>query len=558
MRTIKKIQDEGYIDLVISDTAIPLYAEDDNITSMIEEHSILHLKIEELDLCMLGRYPYYMFPSIYTLNSEISLEKSNVTAIQQNSFFSLFGQGIVVGIVDTGIDYQHPAFKNADNTTRISHLWDQTILTGTPPEGYSYGAEYLRGKINVAIRDSDPLSIVPSTDENGHGTMLAGIAAGSPNEAEQFRGIVPEAELVVVKMKQAKKHNRAIFGIAEDVVCYQETDLILGISYVVEVARKLQKPLALCVGLGTNRGAHDSQGVVSSYLEGLAQSPNIGVVVAGGNEGNTRRHFYGKMETGVSSKTVELNIGSADKNFSMEIWQNMPQLIAIEVTSPTGEAIERVLPTLSECRKFDLVFESSVVWINNIILEEVTGDQMILIRFQNAMQGVWKFNIVNLDGMQSEFNVWLPAGDIISDETFLLDSTAEVTLTSPGNSRYAMVTTAYNQNDDSILLRSSQGYTRTGTIKPDFAAPGYQLTCPLPGGGYGSATGTGAAAAHTTGVAAMLMEWAIYRGHYTTISSRELNRVLIRGARRQENIEYPNRIWGYGQIDLLGTFQSLS
>lgn len=507
---------------------------------------------------MIGTYPYFSFPSIYTLNSLISLERSRVTAIQNNPNFALYGQGVVVGFVDTGIDYTHPAFINADNTTRLISIWDQTIQEGgTPPAGFSHGAAYSKAQINSALRSRDPLAIVPSVDENGHGTMLAGIAAGNADPANDFSGVASESELIVVKLKQAKPYNRQIFGVPEDVTCYQESDLLMGVNYVVRLARELQKPLVLCIGIGTSQGGHDSQGVSSGYLDFLVQIPHLAIAVAGGNEGNKRRHFSGSVSSGSDGTGFELTIGQNENDFAMEVWQNSPQRLAIEAISPTGEIIPRIPPTLNECRSFQLVFENSTLWINNMVLEEVSGDQMILIRFRNPQPGLWRFRLINLDQMDADFNVWLPAGNLISEETFLLNSTPDVTLTSPGNTWFTCVASAYNPGNDSIVLESSRGYTRTGMIKPDIAAPGYEITCPDLNGGYTSATGTGAAAAHTAGIVAMILEWAVVRGNYTTITGRDIQRILLRGADRIPEITYPNPSWGYGAIDVMGIFQSL-
>lgn len=557
MSRINTVQDENYIDLIISDNTVGAYLPENTVTALEGGYSMVNLQTERLDMCLLGQYPNYAFPDIYTLNSQISLEKSGITTVQQNKAFNLFGQGVIIAMIDTGIDYNHSAFKNADDTTRIISIWDQTAVTGMPPEGYTYGAEYQYNQINTALKNENPQSVVPVVDEIGHGTMLAGIAAGNQDLEAGFAGVASSASLLVVKLKQAKRLNRQIYGISPDIVCYQETDLLLGVKYAVETAERLNKPLVLCIGMGTSQGAHDGEGILSGYLDFLAQVANVGVVIAGGNEGNSRRHYLGGTKVGEEYHDFELNVGSGDKSFYLEIWQRQPHRIAIEITSPLGEAIERVFPTINECRNFNLILESSVIWVNNINLEELSGNQMILVRFRNAESGIWKFRIIGLDTLEADFNVWLPAGDIISNNTYLLNSNAEITLTTPGNTRYTMVVTAYNQNDDSILTASGQGYTRSGIIKPDFAAPGYQLTCPLPGGGYGSASGTSAAAAHTAGIAALLLEWAVLRGNYTDINNRDMTRILIRGARRQENLTYPNQVWGYGEVDLLGAFEKL-
>ena len=163
-----------------------------------------------------------------------------------------------------------------------------------------------------------------------------------------------------------------------------------------------------------------------------------------------------------------------------------------------------------------------------------------------------------MDKHESAFNVWLPSGPIITTNTYFLEATADITVTNPGNANHPLTVTAYNQFNDSILIEASRGFSASGLPIPDIAAPGFQLTCPLPDQAYGSATGTGAAAAHVAGIQAMIMEWAILRGNYTTITGKDVNNLLIRGAYRNNLLVYPNPIWGYGQVNVMGSFSQLS
>ena len=161
-----------------------------------------------------------------------SLESSGVFQLRNIPVFNLRGQGVLIGIIDTGVDYTNPIFKYADNTTRIVSIWDQTIVSDNPPAGMGYGTEYTREQINQALQSEDPLSVVPSTDDNGHGTMVAGIAGGNQVPESNFYGIATDAEYIVVKLKPAKQFLRDFFFIAENAVCFQETDILLSLLYV--------------------------------------------------------------------------------------------------------------------------------------------------------------------------------------------------------------------------------------------------------------------------------------------------------------------------------------
>lgn len=552
-----KILDEEYYDLITDNILLPTYNSND-ITPINDKYSILHVARSNNDICNLGLYLYHQFPSIFTLNSTASLDKSGVSNVQRNPYLALFGLGVLVGVIDTGIDYQHPAFRNSDNTSRIAYLWDQTIQDGPIPEGFVYGTEYNKETINQALQSDDPLSIVPSTDPDGHGTAIASIMAGTPSEENSFSGIAPQAEFVVVKLKEAKQSLRRISFVPEDALCFQETDIMLGIRYLISTAERLNRPIAVCIALGTSQGGHDEYGATSSYITTLSQGFGLGISVAAGNEGNKRRHYFSSIVAAPYSQTFELKISAQDTLFAMEIWTYTPGRLNIELISPTGESTQLVYPRLGDCNRFSFVFHPSVVWINNFLLEKVTGDQLILIRFQNPMEGIWRFQVHNMENEPFSFHSWLPSGELISDETFFLNSSPDTTVTSPANAPMPLSVTAYNQINNSILITSSRGFTRNNQVTPDIAAPGYELTCALPGNRYGVLTGSGAATAHASGIVAMLLEWAIVRGNYPYITGYDINRLIARGSIKSPTETYPNNIWGYGQINIDELFNKLT
>lgn len=551
-----KMLDENYLDLLIDSAFSTVLQKDYDVTQITSRYSVLHAPAKEFGMCELGTYPYHIFPTLHTLNSIVSLEKSNIIAIQNNTNFALFGEGVLIGLVDTGIDYQHQAFLNRDGSTRIVSIWDQTIESDAPPAGFPFGSEYDKEMINIALRDDNPLAIVPSTDEIGHGTMLAGITAGSKNESASFRGVAPLSELVVVKLPPAKPLNKKIFSVKESALCYLETNILFGIEYLRAVANRLRRPLVICIGVGSSQTAHDGYSTLGMYLNDLSTLPRMAVCVSAGNEGNNQRHYHGEITGGDDFKNIEFKIGERDPQFPLELWQRSPGRLSIELISPTGEHAQSILPGFNTCREHNFIFESSKVYINNFLLEEETGEQLILIRFETALSGIWKLRVVSIDSITSQFDAWMPSGDIITPETFFLEPDPNITITSPGNALNPITVAAYNQIQNSILLTSSRGYTSLNIVKPEIAAPGYMISCPTPNQSYGTATGTGAAAAHTTGIVALLMEWAVWKGNYTTITGRDISRILIRGARRDDNVVYPNPIWGYGQVDILGVFKS--
>ncbi len=554
---MEKILDENYYDFIINNT-LAVQSEGESITVLNERHSMLHVPVNIFNMCDLGMYPYNRFPTLFTLSSQLSLDSSNISQIQANPSLALFGMGVLIGIIDTGVDYTHPAFKRSDNTSRIVSIWDQTIQDGYPPEGFTYGTEYDNQILNLALRTEEPLTIVPSTDTNGHGTAIASIAAGSPDPENSFTGVVPQSQLVVVKLKEAKQNLRRIFSVPEGVVCFQETDIILGIRYVLNVAQRLRRPVVILIAVGSSMSGHEGVGATSSYIDYLSQLSNVNVVVSAGNEGNKNRHFYGNVRAAPYVQEFELKISANDPFFSFQIWPDIQARLAVQIIAPTGEMTSLIYPSIGTCVNHQFVFSQTEMWVNNILLEEENGSQLILIRFAHASEGIWRVRVNGIDQNPFSYNSWLPSGDMISNETFFLLSTPETTITAPGNADHVLTVTAYDQVTGSIIIDSSRGYTRGGRVKPDVAAPGSMVPCAVPGGGYASLTGTGAAAAHASGAVAMVFEWAVVRGNYTSLTGKDVNSLIIRGATRNPIYAYPNNIWGYGKLNMYALFELLT
>ncbi len=556
-----RIISEDYADLLIEYRRFPQELSNipDSCSNVINEsHAVVYAPIDRLPNDIIQAIGYFVLPTLFGLADTGSLEASGITRLLNIPSFGLRGQGVLVGFIDTGIDYTHPAFINADGTTRILSIWDQSIQTGPSPNTYYYGTEYTREQINLALTNEDPISIVPSVDEIGHGTSLAGIAAGNPSPENNFSGIVPSADIVVVKLKQAKRFLRNFFMVKEDAISFQENDIMFGVRYLIDIARELNRPIAICIGLETNQGSHDGRGALSSYLSLLGDQAGIAIAVAVGNEGNKGHHFRGVIERGgQQSEVLELRVGADNEGFTMEFWGDSPGTFSLDILSPTGEYIPRIPARIGETRVVRFIFEETVINIDYLLLEQQTGDQLILLRFVNPTEGIWRFRVYSSGDLTSTFNVWLPIQDFMTSEAVFIQPDPDYTVTSPGNAIIPIIVTAYDYRNNSLYLNASRGYTRIDAINPNLAAPGVNLVVPAPGKTYTTASGTSLAAAHTTGVAAMLLEWGITSGYYSMLDSVEIKNLLIRGARRDPNNIYPNRAWGYGILDVYNTFNSL-
>lgn len=558
-----KITSNDYLDLILKYNGNPASLEQYREFSphiINEDYVAIYVPIVEITTNFLFRYNYSAIPSCYALTSDQSLEASGVNKLRRMPAANLLGTGVIVGIIDTGIDYTNPVFQHSDGTSRILSIWDQSIDSENQYPQLTFqaffGTEYTTEQINQAIKSENPLQIVPSVDEIGHGTMLAGIAAGSENKDNNFSGVAPDADIIIVKLKQAKKSITNLYSIPQEVPCYQENDIVWAMQYMVNRARAVRRPISICIGLGTSQGAHDDTGFLDTMASITADFPGVCISVSAGNESNARRHFFSPLDPKAPPIPVELNVGENEPGFIMEIWGDPPTIYSLDILSPSGEYIQRVSESLVQNQEISFVFEKTVINLYYIMVEVETGKQVIVLRFINPTQGVWKFNVFGRGDLMGAFHIWLPSDGFISLNTYFLNSNPYTTITSPGNCIVPITLTAYNPNNDSLYPNAGKGFSTSNIINPDLAAPGVDIQCPALDHSFTTITGTGAATAHTAGIAAMILEWSIVKNNYPGIDTNGIKKFLIRGAKRNKQFQYPNRDWGYGIVDLYNSFNS--
>ncbi len=497
-------------------------------------------------------------PHLYGSYARGALEDSGIITFHDQPYLPLLGSGVLIGVVDSGIDYNDNVFKYEDNTTKIKCLWDQTIMDGPEPEGFSFGTEYNEEQINEALNSEDPLSIVPSVDEIGHGTFLAGMAAGRQDPNSSFVGAAPDASLVVVKLKQAKQCLREFYLVNEDAgSVYQNTDIILGIKYITDMAKKLQMPVAVIVGLGSNQGAHDGTSIMETYIQFLAQRSGNAIIVASGNEANLAHHFRGQFADDEEYKKMEIKVAPNELGYAFNIWSNAPDKISLSIVSPTGEVIERIPAAITSKHEVKLLLEKTVVYIEYQLSEPRSGDEAIFVRMEEPTEGIWTFTIYGDLIVNGRFDVWLPRKGWINEETQFLQPDPYTTVTEPSTTIGAITVGAYNHQTGSLFLPSGRGLTRDNEQKPDLVAPGVGIVGPLPNNQFGAMSGTSVSAAITAGAAALLLEWGIVQGNDPIMDTGDVRNYLIRGATRTKARNYPNSEWGYGELNLLGSFESI-
>lgn len=566
----EKILSEEYGELIFdftSDYAKRLQQDNVCFTPVDDQYNIFYVRQQEIERFQGSLYLYQYLPKVYGLMAEefdpISLESAGILAAQRPPL-SLTGEGVVLAFIDTGIRFTDSVFRDESGQSRIIGLWDQTLQSGTSPEGFQYGSYYTKADIDAALQTENPYERLPSYDTNGHGTAMAGVAAGSVISSagdaagsfySSYRGAAPRADIVVVKLREAKRPLRQFYGIPEDVPAYAETDIMLGIKFAESFAETFERPVVICLGIGSNSGNHGLGSILAQYLTSLAQKRSRAVVLTTGNEGNAAHHFSGYVPEGEESyETVEIRVGEGEQGFLMEMWGKVPDVLFASIRTPGGEAVPRFRLTAEGSQTFSFIYERTRIIIDSILVEPNTGEELITFRFDAPTPGVWNIRVYNLGPDRSrQFHLWLPITQFLRGETYFLRPDPYTTLTDPSMTFPAVTVSSYNDANSSFYENSGRGFLSNGLIKPDVAAPGVNVSTPV-----GKVTGGSMSAALTAGGVAQFMEWAVVRFNSPAAGSQEIKNYLIRGANRNSSYTYPNREWGYGRLDIDGTFTMLS
>ncbi|WP_342757010.1 S8 family peptidase [Kineothrix sedimenti] len=547
-----------YIDEIYPEHCIELI--DDEFAVVLVNRSLL-------PPISISTFTYTAIPKLYGLMQEnatpeqsnfdpLSLIRTGILQVQRPPL-SLTGRGVIIGFIDTGIQYDLQVFRREDGTSRILAIWDQTIQDGIPPEGFSYGTLYTNEQINEALQSDDPLSIVPTTDTIGHGSAVASVAAGSSiNFGLTFLGAAPDADIVVVKCREAKQYLRDYYFIPEGVPAYSGTDIAMAVKYLDSFGIAGIRPVVMCIGMGSNMGDHAGNSLLPRYLSRIAEKRSRVVVVCGGNEGNAEHHYGSSitMSSRLVTEVVEVRVDAQETGFVMELWGSPPNLFSVAIRSPGGEVIPAIDFRSRTTRSFSFIYERTKVTVDHILVEQVAGEEVVVFRFEDPTPGVWTFNIViEGDSDYSDINMWLPITQFLNGNTQFLRSTPYTTLTEPSLGNNVITPSTYDDSNDSFYINSGRGFARGREAKPDFAAPGVNVSTV-----FGDRTGSSMSAAITAGASAQFMQWAVVEGNEPLVQSPQLKTYFMRGARRDMEVLYPSRSWGYGQLDIERTFRIIA
>lgn len=566
-RCKERIISDLYADLIVDFTppAGEVFPEqiEDYCYIPVGEYNVTYVNRALIPPFSMDLYSYLNTPNLYGLMQNefdpVSLEISGILRAQRAPL-SLDGSGTIIAVIDTGIDYTNDVFKDFSGASRILSIWDQEDESGTSPEGFLFGSEYNRTQINEALQNDNPYEIVPTRDPLRHGTSMASVAAGSRlSDGNTYVGAAPGADIVVVKLKQCKPYLREFYLVPEDVPAYAENDIMLGIKYAVNFAVAFERPVIICLGIGTNQGNHAGASALAGYISQVSKTRNCVVVIGGGNEGNAAHHFAGKLRTGNNDLTnyedVEIRVESGVRGFLLEMWGNVTDLFYISIRSPGGETIQ---PTRIRGSRgggsYGFVFEDTVITIDSILVEHSTGQELIVVRFEAPTEGIWNIRVLARGEVYNGvYNMWLPIRQFMTGQVYFLRPNPYITMTEPAFAENALTISTYNDRNNSFYQESGRGFSADGLTKPDIAAPGVNISTV-----FGIRTGGSFSAAIAAGAVAQFMQWAVVEGNRPLVSGVEVKSYFIRGAVREGNLTYPNPEWGYGALNIAGTFEVIA
>ena len=524
------------------------------ITELLNNYGILRLPENLIDTIVSEETITYMEKPKQLFFEVTEGKRASCITTLQTRIPKLSGQGTLIAIIDSGIDYAHPDFCTSDNTSRIVALWDQTIPSNTisdfqkpantlnSPNGYSLGTLFPASIIDAALSMNsvqERYSICPSRDLSGHGTHVAGIAAGNGRASDGvYRGVAYGADLLIVKL-----------GTPGPTSFPSTSLLMMAIDFCVRESLKRNIPLAINLSFGNTYGSHSGSSLLETYIDSVSELGKISIIVGSGNEAASGGHIGGRL-TPNQTEAIELGVSDYTTSLNIQLWKNYWDEFAVSLIPPVGAAI--TLP--SEPGSWRYSFGETEVYSYNGEPTPYTPFQEIYLDFLPAdtylTPGIWAIRLIPQNLRDGSWNMWLPSSAIRNETTAFLLPSPDTTLTIPSTSARAITVGAYDSRQNSMAAFSGRGYTLNDQfVKPDLVAPGVDIISCAPGGSYATRTGTSMATPFVTGTASLLMQWGILFGNDPYLYGEKMRAYLINGTRPLPGFDtYPNPQTGWGAL----------
>ncbi len=538
------------------------------------------------DFVALPEIEYVEKPKPFYFQDITAQRESCISAVTNAEPF-LTGEGVLVAILDSSIDFYNENFRNADGSTRIVALWDQSLEADEdwgmrPPNGFKVGVEFTKEQMDEALftgNEAEARRRIPTIDITGHGTAVAGILAAGGTAAEPFRkGVAPGSSLLVIKL-----------GTQRENAFPRTTEIMRGVTYAVRKALELKMPLVINLSFGNTYGDHRGNSLLERFLDNAAEIGRTSVVVGSGNEGSSGGHVEGLLQNG-RTEYVELAVSEYERSLNVQLWKYYQDVFDVTIITPAGERIE-IPMDMSGAYRYQTNGNALLIYVGQPLPYMVFQELYVDLIPENSERsgndpeeqqtgnggnnyisaGVWTFELIPRRIVYGGYQLFLPGSATRSEGTRFYRESPQVTLTVPSTASRVITVGAYNMYTGGVADFSGRGYvfrqlmgnveniyetgdleqreipTLINTVKPDLVAPGVDIETISVRGGYTRVSGTSYATPMVAGAAALLMEWGIIRGNDPYLYGEKLKAYLIKGAKPipgEEDLPDDRAGWG--------------